>query len=1837
MSNWELDLREDFMNKTMINRDNEAIEDLKRDKARAKSAFTKARHKLLQVIDESDEMPNRDTVKELRKRLEIAEEHAMDIMGHLYDEYKKRGEIINVRKTAKELEQLETEFTEAENECQSFMVSTKDSCSAYSEDRNEDNQVATVIAENSGESVGPVYQPNSYADNAQSLGGNINDKSESESNALGHDMWKQLKRIAIPVFSGDKRSYEAWRAAFMSCVDKAPATAEYKLLQLRQYLSGEALKVVENLGYSESAYVAAKERLERKYGGKRRQIARYMDELENFKPIRLGNSRDIDKFADLIDITVVNLKDAGRTEELGNGSLYNKLQQKLPESMLAQYHRWIFEKSKSESVESLKEWIIQEAEFQTIASETVRGLDSNDARRHKPGINRTFISNAEGIGKNIRVRLCKVCNGQHGVWNCDMLRKMDVPKRWSVAKENRLCYRCLGDDHIGLRCPRSRKCGINGCKELHNRMLHKDRVSNCGQHRQVENSSAHKNCIQEKPEKIEIEPLNEGEVNNRTMIAKDRNVVNHVTLRTVPVIVRNGNRSLTVNALLDDASTRTYINSDVAAELGLEGRLQTMTVNVLNDECESFDTMPVEFDLESLNGRTRNRIVAFTTHKVTGNMKPIDWRQHQDKWAHLRDIEFPNIGERPKVDMLIGLDYSDLHYSFKDVRGKPGEPIARLTPLGWTCIGNPDNDNNLTHFNYTYFVGKANDTSECDVLLKKFWDIEHVKSIGDDEILSVEDKEAVKIVEASMRYNNGRYEVAVPWKSDPGELPNNYNMAYRRLENTEKRLIKDTNVGNDYVQIIDKYVEKGYIRKVTVEEESKSGKWYLPHFPVIRPDKETSKTRIVFDASAKYENISLNSVIHQGPKLQKDLFDVLLRFRKNPVALVCDIAEMYLRINIAPQDRPFHRFLWRSMESNRKPDEYEFNSVVFGVNSSPFQAQYVAQKHAEKLQNSHPRAAETVLYSTYMDDSMDSVISDNEGILLYEQLSDLWSKAGMYARKWLSNSEAVLECIPKEDRASEVNLDDGNLPTVKTLGVMWKSNVDMFTFNANPPDEDFVYTKRNFLRKVAMLFDPLGFIAPYIVRAKMLLQEMWLDGYNWDDLLDNSIMCKAKSWFNELNDLKQIEVQRCLRLTDKSNEILDSSIHTFVDSSVEGFGAVSYMRNVYKSGLVSTRFIAAKSKVAPITSVSIPRLELMAAVLGLKLALSIAKPLDIPSERLVFWSDSMNVLWWIRGKSRDFKPFVANRVGEIHRNSSPTQWRYVPTKLNPADLVSRGRTVAQLKFDLIWWNGPDFLLREEHEWPVCQISKGLSCDKEVKHATKLSTKVTSETGQDITLVTMKNIDVSDWRLNPEHFSSWLRLIRVRSWINRFVENCRLKSDLRRKGGLSVDEIEEAEIQIVRDAQISDFREDYIALMKGQQLPLGSRLLSLKPKIDEYGLLRSDGRLQYADFLPFDTKYPVILPRKNRVTKLIVKYYHEKGRHVCGTNQTLSMLSAKYWIISAREEIRECENECYICRKRKAKAAEQVMAPLPNIRFRTPLHAFARTAVDFGGPFITVQGRGKRREKRYLCLFTCLLTRAVHIEIAFGLDTDSFLNAFYRMASRRGMPQEVISDNGTNFVGANKELQQLVSFLDKDKIYDNTSNRGVKWHFNPPLAPHFGGVHETMIKAAKKAIYAILGNADITDEELLTAFIGAEALINSRPLTYQSADSRDVVPLTPNHFLHGLVGGTFAPETVDTTDFNPRKRWRRIQELIRHFWQRWIKEWLPGLNRRNKWTKTEKDLKINDIVLVMNPNLQRGHWPLGRIVDVFPGKDKHVRVAKVKIGQNLLVRPITKLCPLEVND
>lgn len=1651
-------------------------------------------------------------------------------------------------------------------------------------------------------------------------------KKEKSSTDYESDPFKGLTKLPVPKFKGDKRSFESWYAGFYQTVGKhQQVPPEQKLLRLYSCLEGEALRTVQNLGYSPAAYGVAINRLTRKYGGQRREISLRLEDLDRFRRVREGNATDLEQFAELLDTLIVKLTDSGQASELKAGSLYITLLRKLNEPLIVKYQDWLRENHMEGTVRNLYTFVNEEAESWMTAVETVKGLGPEKAKPHQNTGRTMVVPQVQVEGKRPAIK-CQLCSKEHGLWKCDQFKELPIDERWDKARELRVCFRCLSSFHRSNSCRSKRLCQINGCRSNHHRLLHN--VRNRSENTDQKESKPQEEQLSGRVEKLcpTMNPTEGERSQPKTYVTpglssakNSTSPCEYLTLRTVPVLLRNGERSLRINALLDDASTRSYLNEDVADYLNLQGEEVSLSVHVLNNTRTSIKSSIVSCELESCDGQIKEQVTVHTTNRVTGNLHAIDWSQEKHKWSHLKDINFPVKGKRPIVDMLIGLDHSDLHCAIKEIRGHPGEPIARLTPLGWTCIQPPQLSVNGDMVNVTYCTQLED--MELNVLVKQMWEVEQLPS---SSLMSNDDKEAELKVRASLSEVPNGYMVGLPWRSNANTLGNNYSNALSRLESTERKLRKQPEVAEAYQTVFDKYKDKGYIKEVDEKYDQAEKIWYLPHFPVVRMDKVTTKVRPVFDASARFKGVSLNDVILQGPKLQSDLTHVLTRFRRSPVALVCDITEMYLQVHMKPSDQSVHRFLWREMDNSKKPTVYQFTRVVFGVNASPYLAQFVNQHNASVNKHEFPRAAETVCESTYMDDSMDSVDTADEAIKLYQELKSLYGKAGMTPKKWLSNKAEVLEAIPKEDRVSSLDLESDAMPVIKTLGVSWSSEPDQFTFVVNPPI-DLQLTKRRFLSRTATLFDPLGFLSPYTVRARMILQEMWIAGLTWDEDLPEDLNCKASAWFEELSQLSDIKVPRALR---KEGTVIDSKLHVFSDASEAAYGAVAYLVNRYQSGSVTVRLVTSRAKVAPLKATSIPRLELMGAIVGLLIAEATCLTCKIDLNKVVFWTDSLDVLFWVRGQSRQFKPFVANRVGEIQTKTNPSQWRYVPTKSNPADKLSRGSSAESLVDDEFWWEGPEYLKEAEEGWPVLNLPIPKSPSATVE--TKKRYQVCEEEQEECAYLTVQK---EDDRLHPKRYSSWLRMVRVAAYVIRFVMNCRRTAKLRSTGPLTSEELNVAQVHYIKQAQLECFYEEVKSLRAEKLLHSTSKLLPLNPFMDDDGLIRCNGRLRFAKCLPWKSRLPIILPRKHVVTSLIIHDAHNQCQHG-GTNQVLAQLAVKYWIISAREAIRECERECTKCSRRKAKPAVQIMAPLSGFRTDKSLRAFNQTSVDFAGPFLTKQGRGKTRQKRYLCLFTCLSCRAVHLEMAYGLDTDSFLNAFYRMVSRRGLPEVMVSDNGTNFVSGDRELKELVAGLDKDKIQTSAANKGIKWHFNPPGAPHFNGVHEVMVKAAKRAIKAILGNADINDEELHSAIVGAEGLINSRPLTYQSANALDDIPLTPNHFLHGQVGGQFAPDTVDSTDFNPRKRWRRVQELVRHFWNRWLREWLPALSPRGKWAKTQDDMKVGDLVLVLQPDTPRGKWPLGRIIKTYAGADGHVRTADIKLKDTVLKRPVVKLCPIE---
>ena len=1057
------------------------------------------------------------------------------------------------------------------------------------------------------------------------------------------------------------------------------------------------------------------------------------------------------------------------------------------------------------------------------------------------------------------------------------------------------------------------------------------------------------------------------------------------------------------------------------------------------------------------------------------------------------------------------------------------------------------------------------------------------------------------MLEASTILRDGHYETGLLWSRPDVELPDNRAAALTQLHHTERKLDRDARLAGRYTDVIDGYIKDGYARKVTPEEISRSERqWYLPHHGVICP-KKPDKLRVVFDAAARCRGTSLNENLLTGPDLANSLIGVLLRFRQRPFPVSADIQAMYHQVRVTEADQPALRFLWRGFDRKREPDTYQMQVHVFGAASSSCVANYALRKCASENAVEFPEAAAAVERRFYVDDYLDSLDTADEADHLQNTLTAMLKRGGFHLTKWVTPHK-------READSTQRDLDLDDAPMERALGVYWNVGRDCFVFMVTKMDREC--TKRCILSQVSSIFDPLGMAAPFVMRAKGLLQRIWMQGYDWDQEIDNEDLCSAwHEWLDDLSDLDMFCMNRCYRPTPAPP--VDCQLHVFCDASLLGFGAVAYFRLSLEDESVWCSFVMAKCRVAPVRQMSVPRLELQAAVLAVRLSAQLGQEHDVRIDSVHFWSDSRTVLQWIRSESRRFHTFVANRVAEIHDSSAVDSWRHVPGVMNPADMVSRGCRAAELcQEGSDWLRGPGFLWLPPAEWPV------ESGTEEEDH---------SEDRCAITVTT-----TLEPVINPANYSSWLRLLRVTAWTRRFAKNCRMPRTDRHRGPLTAPEIHEAELSWLRRAQNDDFQPELNALKQRMPLPRRSRLLALSPYLDGDGLLRVGGRIERAA-LPYESRHQILLFPSHQVTRLIVSDRHRRLCH-SGPDHVLCSLRQRYWIVRGRSAVKKWTADCFYCKRRRAAPRPPLMAELPAGRVESTGPPFRRVGIDYFGP-ITVK-KMRKSEKRYGCLVTCLATRAVHIEIAHSLDTDSLIMALRRMIARRGRPSQIYSDNGTNLKAGEKELRLCLQRLNQAQLADALTQEQVDWCFSPPASPHFGGSWERLVRSAKRALYAVIGDRAVTDEMLLTVMAEVEGLLNSRPLTHVSTDPNDYEALTPNHFLLGHASPNLPPGIFEDGDLCSRRRWRHTQRLVDHIWKRWRREYLPTLTVRQKWTGETRPLRTGDLVLIVEDDEPRGHWPLARVVRPIPGADGRVRAAEVKTAGGVYTRPTARLCLLE---
>ena len=1035
----------------------------------------------------------------------------------------------------------------------------------------------------------------------------------------------------------------------------------------------------------------------------------------------------------------------------------------------------------------------------------------------------------------------------------------------------------------------------------------------------------------------------------------------------------------------------TMIDPSLIEQLEIKGEASQLFISTVNQREKREQGVKVSFKIASVNDQDPREIAvcgAWAVKDLTIPLKHTSVRKRIGQWPHLRQVPFPEVA-RNKVSVLIGTNVQEAFIPLEVKRGEPNEPFAIRSCLGWSILGGSFSCSDKHQFNLNHVSCEEISLSRQ---LEDFW---RVESYGTEKqslkSMSVEDHKAMKIIADTISKVDGHYQIGLLWKQEVPSLPFNRAAAEARLQHLKRRFSRDPGLEAKYRAVIDDYVIKGYARTLTPEEAARKSNitWYLPHHPVFNVNKP-HKCRVVFDAAAKFNGTSLNDQLYQGPDLANSLTGVLIRFRQDKVAFIADLEAMFHQVKVLPKDADALRFLWWGGSLNNPPDEYQMLVHIFGATSSPCCANRSVRQTADDNEDRFsPEVINIVRRNFYVDDVLKSVPNEESAIRLAEQLIQLMREGGFHLTKFASNSRKLLSILPEEERANPaLNLDLDQLPIGRALGLHWDADSDTLLFKVVPTNKP--PTKRGILSMVSSLFDPLGFVSPFILPVKVLLQELWRMGIQWDERVPEPLLTQWHRWVESLPFVAKIKIPRCFRNPFHAS-ITNIQLHYFSDACNHGYAAVSYLRLVDDQGNVHCAFVIGKTRNTPLKQWSVPRLELQAAVVSTRLHVLIHNELDLPVHSVTFWSDSLTVLQYITNEKRRFKPFIANRVTEIHDVSAPEQWRHVPTSLNPADEGSRGMEIHSFKPNCRWLSGPKFLLQSEEHCPVRKIGKIPDDDKEIRlesHVALIS-------------------DGSSLDLFLRRCSSWSRLQTLMAWLLRFIDYIKDKNAPLKLRGISIEETRNSTQKIVQLVQRQYFPEEIESLSSGREVKGHSRLVNLSPVLVE-GILRVGGRIRHAP-IPLDAIHPMLLPKDHPISSIIVRHYHESLGHA-GREHVLSAIRQRFWILKARSLVRQILRKCLNCRKRNEAPMQQLMADLPKERLIPYEPPFTYTGVDFFGPFHVKRGRGS--DKVYRCIFTCFTSRAVHIEDVSSLETDAFIQALRRFISNRGCPKEIWSDNGT---------------------------------------------------------------------------------------------------------------------------------------------------------------------------------------------------------------------------------
>lgn len=1690
-------------------------------------------------------------------------------------------------------------------------------------------------------------------------------------------MRREIVNSGLSKFDDHPENYWAWKSSFTSAIEGLRLTASEELDLLVKWLgpkSSEHVKRLRAVHITEptNGLRMAWLRLEDCFGCPEIIEKALFDRLENFPKINIKEPLKLRELGDLLK-EIESAKFEGYLPGLsyldtarGVTPIVNKLPHNLQEkwmSLGSQYK--INYQVAFPPFSYFADFVCREVHTRNDPSFTLSLCASNATRPDYPvkrqgyskgfvSANKTEISHMQSpdaanilSSKPDIDKQCPIHKKPHPLRRCRGFRAKNIEERKAFLKENNVCFRCCSSNrHLAKDCKAAIQC------------------TEC-------NSGAHITALHPGPPPWTVKPPSAehgGEeeenvspvVNNKCTDVCGNSLSSRSCSKICLIEVFHKNRpekAVKLYAILDDQSNRSLARSEFFDIFYLKSTVSPYTLRTCAGITEMSGRRAAGFIAQSLDGTCNVSLPTL----IECNHMPDDRSEiptpevakhhpHLSSMAHL----IPPINSDAQILILLGRDVLQVHKVRDQRNGPKNAPYAQRLDLGWVIVGevclgtahkptavNTYHTNILSNGRPSHFSPchnrillketlNADNTSKSprsnqsalDTQLSRRWgpccespqdSTIFERTADDDQVaLSIEDRLFMQIMDKQMFMDDTNSWVApLPFRFPRARLPNNKEQALSRLTSLCRTLEKRPQMKEHFMTLMQKVFDHHHAELAPPLHE-KEECWYLPTFGVYHPRKP-DQIRVVFDSSARYHGVSLNDVLLTGPDLNNSLLGVLLRFRREPVAITADIEQMFHSFIVRPDHRNFLRFLWfRDNNTSEDIVEYRMRVHVFGNSPSPAIATYglrCAAQHGEAEFGADAKGF--VQRDFYVDDGLTSLPSITETIDLLKATQDMLAISNLRLHKIASNSLSVMQAFPSADHAKDLkdlDLETDSPPIQRSLGLSWNLENDTFTFRVSSSDKPF--TRRGVLATVNSLFDPLGLVAPITIQGKLLLRQLTSTTVDWDAPLSPEKEAEWNAWRGSLQDLMRFETPRAYTAVSLSKAV-KKEIHVFADASIQAIAAVAYLKVTDSDATCHVGFIMGKAKLAPHPNHTVPRLELCAAVLAVDLAELIVRELDCKLDALEFYTDSKVVLGYICNETRRFYVYVSNRVQKIRRFTHPEQWHYVPTSSNPADVATRSVPATYLT-ETMWLTGPAFLQHSDSSRITEEAPFDLVYpDSDAEVRAYVTTCATART------------TLGSHRFG--RFSSWKSLIRGTASLIHIVQSFKKKNTCKgwhhcvkpHTAGL----LAQARDIVIKSVQREAYQADFACLEKGKEISRNSPLRKLAPVL-ENGLLRIGGRLEHA---PLDAmeKHPLIIPGRSHVASLLTNHFHERVKHQGRVFTEASIHSEGFWIVGAKRCVNSALHKCVICNKLRGKTAEQRMADLPSDRVSTE-PPFTNVGLDVFGPWDVSTRRtrgGQARSKRWAVIFTCLSVRAVHIELIESMDSSSFINALWRFISLRGPVKRIRSDCGTNFRGACRELKMLMDDTTEPSVSRYLSEEGCTWTFNPPHSSHMGGAWERMIGISRRILDSMLSQVSsscLTHEVLSTFMAEVCAIINGRPLTPISTDPESPFLLTPAMILTQKMSTHLpSPVSFEKTDLY-RQQWKRVQHLANTFWERWRREYLATLQTRNKWQESRPDIKEGDVVLLKDNQVKRNEWPMALVTKAIPGTDGKVRRLELRV-------------------